>query len=405
MINKLRKKIFWIIQLSLTTIIIGIIVIFAGFSYRNTIVNSTSFMERVEEFKTVRINDVMNNNNSNNNAPRMEIDPFNVDFEGVYKFEYNNNKVIKVSDNVTDEIKEYANKLVNSNQEEGFIGNYIYRIRKVGNGKEIVLMENEEAINRLKISLISAIGIGLLAIFGIYLIAKKISKTIVKPVEESFEKQKQFISDASHELKTPLAVIEANADVLQSKEKENNKWITYIQNEVQSMNKLVNDLLTLSRMENTNSSNIQKFDLSKEVEMSVAVFESMIYEKEIKLKTNIEKDIMFNGDKDDIKHLVSIILDNAIKHTNNKKKIIVNTLKEKNSVKIEIKNQGEPIPEEEREKIFERFYRVDKSRNRSEKRYGLGLAIAKGIVDKYNGTISASSENGFTSFNIKLNNK
>lgn len=406
MINKLRKKIFWIIQLSLTTIIIGIIVIFAGFSYRNTIVNSTSFMERVEEFKTVRINDVMNYNNSNNNAPRMEIDPFNVDFEGVYKFEYNNNKVIKESDNATDEIKEYANKLVNSNQEEGFIGNYIFKIRKIGNnGKEIILMENEEAINRLKISLISAIGIGLLAIFGIYLIAKKISKTIVKPVEESFEKQKQFISDASHELKTPLAVIEANADVLQSKEKENNKWITYIQNEVQSMNKLVNDLLTLSRMENTNSSNIQKFDLSKEVEMSVAVFESMIYEKKIKLKTNIEKDIMFNGDKDDIKHLVSIILDNAIKHTNNKKKIIVNTLKEKNSIKIEIKNQGEPIPEEEREKIFERFYRVDKSRNRSEKRYGLGLAIAKGIVDKYNGTISASSENGFTSFKIKLNNK
>ena len=171
------------------------------------------------------------------------------------------------------------------------------------------------------------------------------------------------------------------------------------------MNKLVNDLLTLSKMENTKDINIQKFDLSKEIQMSVAVFESMIYEKKIKLKTNINKDIEFNGDKDDIKHIISIILDNAIKHTKENGEIIVNALKEKNEIKIEIKNQGEPIPEEEQEKIFERFYRVDKARSRSEKRYGLGLSIAKGIVDKYNGEIKASSKDGFTTFTVKLNTK
>ena len=249
--------------------------------------------------------------------------------------------------------------------------------------------------------MIIAIIIGFLGIILIYIIAKKIASTIVKPVEESFNKQKQFVSDASHELKTPLAVIEANADVLQSKTGEN-KWITYIQNEVQSMNKLVNDLLTLARMENTNSTNFQKFDLSKEVQMSVAVFESMIYEKEIKLETNIDKGIVFNGDKEDIKHIISIILDNAIKHTEKDGRIIVNAEKEKSDIKIEIKNQGEPISVEEQEKIFERFYRVDKARSRSEKRYGLGLAIAKEIVDKYNGNIKASSKDGFTSFVVKL---
>ena len=239
---------------------------------------------------------------------------------------------------------------------------------------------------------------------GVYILAKKISRTIVKPVEDSFEKQKQFISDASHELKTPLAVIEANADVLQDKVGEN-KWITYIQNEIQSMNKLVNDLLTLSKMENTSKGDIQKFDLSKEIQMSVAVFESMIYEKEIKLETNIDEGIFFNGEKEDIKHIVSIILDNAIKHTDKCGKIIVNTAKEKNDIKIEIKNQGEPIPEGEQEKIFERFYRVDKARNRAEKRYGLGLAIAKKIVDKYNGEIKAVSKDGFTIFTVKLSGK
>ena len=197
------------------------------------------------------------------------------------------------------------------------------------------------------------------------------------------------------------AVIEANADVLQDKVGEN-KWITYIQNEVQSMNKLVNDLLVLARMENTNTTNNQKFNLSKEVQMSVSVFESMIYEKNIKLETNITDEIVFNGDKEDIKHIISILLDNAIKHTKENGKIIVNTLKEKNDIKIEVKNQGEPIPEEEREKIFERFYRVDKARNRNEKRYGLGLSIAKGLVDKYKGTIEASSKDGFTSFIVKI---
>ena len=158
-------------------------------------------------------------------------------------------------------------------------------------------------------------------------------------------------------------------------------------------------------MENTNNDNYQKFDLSKEVQMEVAVFESIIYEKEIVLKQNIEEGVFFNGESEDIKHIVSIILDNAIKHTDKNKEIIVNVEKEKNDIKIMIMNQGEPIAEEDREKIFERFYRIDKARNRNEKRYGLGLAIAKEIVEKYKGSIKADSQNGYTSFIVKFANK
>ncbi len=410
MINKLKKKIFWIIQISLSIIILGIILLFTGFSYKNTITSSTMFMDRIEvkEEKELRPEkDEIDSNRSkekdfdNNKVFR----PFLSDIEGVYKVEVKNDKVTNESSDVTDEIRDYALKINNMNLEEGYIGKYIFKIRKLGNNtKEITLMENEDAIRRLKITVISGLLVGALGIVLIYIFAKRISKTIVKPVENSFEKQKQFISDASHELKTPLAVIEANADVLQNKVGEN-KWITYIQNEVQSMNKLVNDLLTLARMENINNVNYQKFDLSKEVQMSVAVFESLIYEKEISLETNIKEGIIFNGDKEDLKHIISIILDNAIKHTNKNGKIIVNVQKEKNDIKLEIKNEGEPIPEIELEKIFERFYRVDKARNRSEKRYGLGLAIAKEIVDKYNGSIKANSKDGFTSFIVKLNDK
>ena len=400
MINKLRKKIFWIIQISLSVIILGIIIIFASFSYKNTITSSTMFMERIERKDDVKVEQPEDFRESKNDR-----DLFLINIDGVYRLRIENSTVIKESDDVTDEIRNYAIKLSNKKSEEGYIGKYIYRIRKIGNnGKEITLIENENAIKRLKTTVIIAVVIGLFGIFIIYLFAKRISKIIVKPVENSFEKQKQFVSDASHELKTPLAVIEANADVLQSKTGEN-KWITYIQNEVQSMNKLVNDLLTLARMENTATANNQDFDLSKEVQMTVAVFESMIYEKEIELETNINENIHFNGEKEDIKHIISILLDNAIKHTEDNKKIIVNAQKEKNEIKIEVKNEGEPIPVEEQEKIFERFYRIDKARNRNEKRYGLGLSIAKEIVEKYNGIIKAFSKDGFTSFVVKLNNK
>ena len=400
MISKLRKKIFWIIQTSLTIIILGIIIIFITSSYKNIIISSTMFMDRIEVKEEIKKDKPLDFDES-----KAFINPFLVNIEGVYKLQIKDSEIIRESDDVTDDVRNYAIKLNKRESEEGYIGNYIYKIRKFGdNGKEITLMENKDAINRYKRTVMLAVVVGIISIIIINIIAQKISKIIVKPVEKSFEKQKQFVSDASHELKTPLAVIEANADVLQDKAGEN-KWITYIQKEVQSMNKLVNDLLMLAKMENTSNTNIQKFDLSKEIQMAVAVFESMIYEKKIKLETNIDNGIVFNGDKEDIKHIISIIVDNAIKHTQEEGKIIVNVEKEKNDIKIEIKNQGEPIPEEERERIFERFYRVDKARNRAEKRYGLGLAIAKQIVDKYSGTIKASSKDGFTSFFVKLFNK
>lgn len=392
MINKLRKKIFWIIQIPLSVIIIGIIILFTSFNYKNMITSSTIFMDRLEGREEIKENKPKDFSESKNDRY----------IEGVYKVEVNNNTASSKLDNINDEIKKYALEVINRKFDEGYIGNYIYKVRNIGiNGKEVTLIESENTIKQLKTTIIVSIVIGIFGLIIIIFIAKKISKTIVQPVEETFEKQKQFISDSSHELKTPLAVIEANADVLQDKVGEN-KWITYIQNEVQSMNKLVNDLLVLARMERTNTSINQKFDLSKEVQMSVSVFESMIYENKIKLETNIDEGIEFIGDKEDIKHVISILLDNGIKHTEENNKIIVNVSKEKNNIKIEVKNQGEPIPEEERKKIFERFYRIDKSRNRSEKRYGLGLAIAKGIVEKYKGSIYAYSEGGFTSFVVKI---
>jgi signal transduction histidine kinase len=129
----------------------------------------------------------------------------------------------------------------------------------------------------------------------------------------------------------------------------------------------------------------------------------MAYEKNVKIESNIEKDIItetFN--KDDITHILSTLIDNAIKHTEEKKKVIVEFRKTKEKIIINVKNKGKEIPVSEREKIFDRFYRIDKSRNRNEKRYGLGLSIAKATVIKNKGSIQVDYKDGFTIFTVEL---
>lgn len=395
MIKKLRKRIFWLIMVSLSIVVLGIILLFAILNYRNTINTATLMMDRF-------INGEMKKNI--NDKPENENMTPKVDMDGLYYIQIEDSKVIENLDVSQDKtIEEYAIKVSKGNQESGIIGNYIYKIRKTkGNTINVTLMENEETILHLKKIIIVSIIISFLSLILIYLIAKKVSGFIVKPVAETFEKQKQFISDASHELKTPLAVIEANADVLEN-EVGSNKWMKYIQNEIQSMNKLINELLLLAKIENIdNLQDFKHFNVSKETEIIVSMFESMAYERNVKLISNIQENITMNGNKEDLEHILSTLIDNAIKHTESQKEVVVDLSKEKNEIIMQVKNRGEAIPEEEKEKIFERFYRIDKSRNRNEKRYGLGLSIAKSTAEKYKGNIEVSYKNGFTIFKVTI---
>ena len=169
------------------------------------------------------------------------------------------------------------------------------------------------------------------------------------------------------------------------------------------MDKLINELLLLAKTENAESlRNYVNFDLSKEAEMIVSAFESMAYEKKIEIKTNIQENMQMNGDREDIKHILSTLLDNAIKHSTPENNVDVKLCKEKNDVIISVKNVGDAIPEEEKDKIFERFYRIDKARNRNEKRYGLGLAIAKATVEKYEGKIEVICKDGTVEFRASI---
>jgi len=272
----------------------------------------------------------------------------------------------------------------------------------IRSGGTVLLFESKDTILDIRNNIIWAIAIYGVSIVIVFIVTKKIAKAIVKPIKETFDKQAEFISDASHELKTPLAVIRANVDVIE-KESGKSKWITYVQNEVDSMSKLINEMLLLSKIDNLGKTkNIEKCNVSEELELICSAFESLAYEKNIIYETNIMDDILFHIDKEDLKHISSTLIDNAIKHTDSGNNVKIILTKDKDGFKLEVLNQGKEIPKNERERIFERFYRVDKARNREEKRYGLGLSITKATCEKYNGTIDVDYKDGYTIFRIKI---
>ena len=244
----------------------------------------------------------------------------------------------------------------------------------------------------------------LLLIISIYLTNKSIA-----PIKDTFEKQKQFIADASHELKTPLAIIKTNSSLLLENEndtiKNQRKWIDYINSQTDRMSILINEMLSLAKLdvEKNNNFVLTPINISKPIENIVLSFEAILFENNIELYSNISKNIIINGEIESIKKLFSILMDNAIKHTNKKGKISVNLYLDNNKVKLKVKNTGAGIPKEYLEKIFERFYRIDDSRARETGGYGLGLSIAKSIVEQHHGKIYAESTlNESTTFTVEL---
>lgn len=398
MINKLRNKITLII---LSAIVIPYIigVIFYDVSYYRNIVNSNGrVVDRFFEGP---------GNGPKKDKREEDFDkPEMFEADGIYSINFNKGEIVSNSENFNDEIEEYSYKVLDKKNESGIIGNYIYRKRVIedkDNNVSIILIESSSEIKKINIVFGISFVLLIIGIVLIYFLAKKIASVIVKPVDDTFKKQIDFISDASHELKTPLAVIRANSDVLEG-EIGKNKWLSYIQNESDNMEKLIQELLLLTKIENVdNLREAEKFNISNHIELVVSSFESMAFEKKVKIVSDIEKDIIsekFN--RDDITHILSTLIDNAIKHTEEKKKVIVEFKKIKDKLIINVKNKGKEIPIEERERIFDRFYRIDKSRNRNEKRYGLGLSIAKATVLKNNGSIKVDYIDGYTIFIVEL---
>ncbi|WP_040950875.1 sensor histidine kinase [Gorillibacterium massiliense] len=250
--------------------------------------------------------------------------------------------------------------------------------------------------------------VGLVMLVVIYLMSRFFANRSIAPVKVAFERQKQFIADASHELKTPLAVINTNADVLLANQDDTIvnqvKWLHHIKSETERMKTLTGDLLYLTELDEARTGVLfTTFNLSEAVESVLLTMEAVIFEKEIALKDDIESDLTLHGNSEQIKQVVMILLDNAAKYTNPGGSISLSLKKHHNEIHLTVANTGEGIPPENLERIFDRFYRVDASRSRKLGGYGLGLAIAKSIIEQHKGKISAKSIPGeTTSFTVQF---
>ncbi len=275
--------------------------------------------------------------------------------------------------------------------------NLRYLMQGTDSGLRIAFVDRNMELSTLaglvRISLL--VGIGSLLAF--LMISLFLANWALRPAAKAWEQQKQFVADASHELKTPLTVILANAGIVLSHPNDTvqkqAKWIEYIQAEATRMSSLVESLLFLARSDDLKARIVMsRVNLSDTVWAAVLTFEPVIFEQKKNLQTEIESDLFIKGDENKLRQLVGILLDNACKYADDEGVITVRLARIKeHKTQLTVSNTGTTIPPGELENVFERFYRVDKSRVREQGGYGLGLSIAHSIVEMHMGKISVTS--------------
>lgn len=392
--KKLKNKTFILISSILSAFLLFILVVFNISIYNNEYTEIKNNINRISNKQNILSPD---RENLSNNPIFIDMDVYIISFDRFGKIR---------------NISNYANDGLSNNEIINIVNSHNIKPSDIGNlytskylfsfnhQNELIIINNTRVRNFLISNIIKSIVLFIIIELIILYASYMLTKWLIKPVEESFQKQKQFIYDASHELKTPLAIIMASAETYEDNPKEK-KWLNNIKEESNRMNNLVLKLLDLSKTEDLKDNVIySKVNLSKIINNKAMSFESLMFENKLSLVTEIEKNIEFECDQDKIKELLSILIDNAIKHGYEDSEIKVRLYLEKNNINLEVINRGDAIDSEDKIKIFERFYRVDKARNRSDGRYGLGLAIAKNIVEAHNGNITVECNDGYTTFKV-----
>ncbi|MDO4302739.1 MAG: ATP-binding protein [Bacillota bacterium] len=341
----------------------------------------------------------------NDNKDRPDMNWFN-DMRVSYVFYNNQGEITELSaggnpDMTEDTLSAMAEKVLKRSKETGSQSGYLFLLHQSDDITRIYFLdytpEKDMSMRLFRICL----WVGLAGIFVILIPVIFLSRWVTRPVQLAFDKQKQFIADASHELKTPLTIITANAEVLEGTV-PGNKWLAHILDQTARMKTLINSLLELAKLDDcSKSNNYLSFNLSKLVQNTALSFESLAYEYDKGFFMEIEDNISFLGNEANIRQLITILLDNAFKYSDKKDTVLIRLSSHGDKKELLVHNTGKGISKDDQKHIFERFYRVDTSRSRKTGGYGLGLSIAQSIVKAHKGHISVKSDGQtYTTFTV-----
>lgn len=294
----------------------------------------------------------------------------------------------------TENAMEYGRNAWQLGHSSGFTGNYRYALKLNQNNGIVVFLDCGRSLASARSFLWTSIGISLAGFFLVFLLLFFLSARIVKPITESYERQTQFITDASHDLKTPITIIDADAAVLEMEIGEN-EWLSDIQKQTKRLTDLTNELVFLSRMEEEDKLfQMIEFPLSDVILEAAQSYEALAISQEKNFSIQVDPMLSFCGDDKAFRHLVSLLLDNAIKYSGDNGSISLTLKKADHAIRLSVYNTCEPLSPEDLKHLFDRFYRTDKSRNSQTGGHGIGLSVAKAIVSAHGGTISAASADG-----------
>jgi len=314
------------------------------------------------------------------------------------------NKVLEVENKDNgiyeeEDLVSLARDVLGKDRRSGKTGELVYLVSKRPGYTLVAFLDNTMANNSMQVIIRNYVIVGVIAMFLLFAIAFLLARRIVRPLEQNDRKQKQFISDASHELKTPVSVIGANTEML-FREIGENEWLSNIRYENERMSTLLRQLLDLSRAESA-SVPMEKIDLSHIVAGDTLVLESLAFDQGKMIRSDIEENIHITGNRTQMEQLVSVLLDNAIRHSSGKD-IEITLKRHGHSAIICVSNEGEEIPPGKTDHLFDRFYRLDEVRNSEDNHYGLGLSIAKAVVQNHKGNIAVSFREGKVVFTVTL---
>lgn len=291
----------------------------------------------------------------------------------------------------------YAQAAAETGRSAGFLGDYRYLVLTEGENTRVIFLDCGRGLSSFRTTLLASVSLSLLGLLAVLALLLILSRRIVRPVAESYEKQKQFITDAGHELKPPTTIISADADLLEMECGEN-QWLTDIRRQAQRLTGLTNDLIYLSRMEEEQPPlQIIEFPLSDVAEEMAQSFQALAKGQKKQMVLSLQPMLSCTGDEKSIRQLLSILLDNALKYSPAGGRLELRLEKQGRGVLLTVSNTTvQPVEPEKLPHLFDRFYRSDQSRSSQTGGYGLGLSIAKSIVQAHKGKIRAESHDAMS---------